>query len=360
MTEYIYLDYAATSPTDERVIEAMADCMRRCFANPSAAYAFAGEARREQRLTRRFFAKTLHCDPAELFFTSGGTESNNWAAQLCKGRHAAVSAIEHASVLETVRRCASCVTLIQPNADGVITPEAVEAALCPDTALVSVQWANNETGVIHPIAEISALLKKRRIPFHCDAVQAFGRIPVDASRCDLLTLSAHKFSGPRGAGLLYVRQGVPLPPLLHGGGQEMGQRAGTENTPAICGMRVAAQLTLETLSADSLRERELMQDFQSRLTLPHSIPGANAPRVPGILALHLPGKPSEMVIAKMDAAGICLSGGAACAAQSAEPSHVMCAMGLSDLEARCVIRVSIGRETLPRHLHACADVLNTF
>ena len=354
----IYLDHAATTPADERVIAAMAECMRSAFANPSAVYGEAGLARREQRLARQTIARMLGCDASEIFFTSGGTESNNWAMQLCRGKHAAVSAIEHASVLEAVRACASEVTLIQPDENGVITPEAVEAALRPDTALVSVQWANNETGAIQPIHEIGLMLRKRRIPFHVDAVQAFGHIPVDVSACDLLTLSAHKFYGPRGIGCLYIRQGTPLKPLLYGGGQEMGLRSGTENTPAICGLRIAAEAAEQDMQKRAARERALLADFVSRLRIPFHILAENTSRLPGVLALHLPGKPAEAVIAKLDLAGIAVSGGAACAAHSGEPSHVYRAMGLSPEEALCVIRISIGRNTSPEDLYACADVLN--
>ncbi|MGN0972206.1 MAG: cysteine desulfurase family protein, partial [Aristaeellaceae bacterium] len=243
----INLDHAATTCPEPEVIAAVAECMRDCWANPSAAYQGAAQARRTLLHTRRTLAKLLRCDPAEIVFTSGGTESNNTALRLAAGRHAVASYVEHSSVLEAARLWASDITLVQPNSQGVIHPEAVEAALRPDTALVSVQWANNETGVRQPVEAIGRLLRARRIPFHVDAVQAVGHVPVDVACCDMLSLSAHKFYGPRGAGALYVRQGTPMRPLLAGGGQEGGRRSGTENVPAIAGMGVAADMALSDM-----------------------------------------------------------------------------------------------------------------
>lgn len=356
----IYLDHAATTPADQRVVEAMCLCMREAFYNPSAAYSAAGHARRTQRMARQAVAQLLGCDGGEVFFTSGGTESNNWALQAARGRHAVVGAMEHASVLEAARAYASHVTLVPPDENGVIRPEAVQSALRPDTALVSVQWANNETGVLQPVEQIARVAHSGGALFHTDAVQAFGHVPVHTREIDLLSLSAHKFYGPRGVGCLYVRSGTALPALLYGGGQESGLRAGTENTPAICGLGVAAELAEADLDRRAQRERELMQLFVSLLDgCGARVLGQNAPRLPGVMALWLPGHESEGLIARLDTKGIQVSGGAACAAGSGLPSHVYLAMGLSAREARCVLRISPGRSTTRHQMETAAAALRS-
>ena len=241
-------------------------------------------------------------------------------------------------------------------------PKDVARALRPDTRLISVQYGNNETGVLQPVREIGALARARRIPFHCDAVQAFGHVPVDVRGCgiDLLTLSAHKFYGPRGAGALFVRQGIPLKPLIAGGGQEFGLRSGTENTAAIAGMRAAAEVAQANMHAEAARQRELLSGFVADLR--RRVPdcrllGEGAARLPGIAALLLPGLPSAQAVADLDLMGIQVSGGSACAARSDETSHVYSAMGLCDADARCVLRVSVGRGTTGADLRAAADAI---
>lgn len=352
----IYLDHAATTPVDERVMAEMLRCMRECFANPSAAYGAAGAARREQRLARRQLAQMLGCDTGEVFFTSGGTESNNWAFQAARGKHAVVSAMEHASVLEAARRWAGSVTLVQPDAQGVIHPEAVEAAIRPDTALVSVQWANNETGVLQPVEDIGRMAHSHGALFHTDAVQAFGHVKVSAACCDLLSLSAHKLYGPRGIGCLFVKSGTALSPMVVGGGQESGLRAGTENTPAICGLGMAAGLAQEDMENRAQREQALIDAFAKALPRARML-GKGAQRLPGVAAFWLPGLESEQVIAQLDLHGVCISGGAACASASREPSHVYRAMGLSEREARSVIRISVGRATQMADVLRAAELI---
>ena len=358
----IYLDHAATTPPDESVIEAMNACMRAAWANPGAAYAAAGAARRALRQARCEVAALLNAAPEELLFTSGGTEGNNHALTLAAGGHVVLSAIEHASVLNAARRQGCAVTLVAPDIDGVIQPEAVERALRPDTRLISVQFANNETGVLQPVREIGALARRRRVPFHCDAVQAFGHVPVDVRACsiDLLTVSAHKCYGPRGIGGLFVRTGTPLLPMLAGGGQEFGLRAGTEDVAAAAGFGAAAMLARAELADHVRRERALMDGFIRRLcaVIPDCvILGGCAPRLPGIAAVLLPGLSSEQAIAELDQMGIQVSGGAACAAQSREVSHVYRAMGLDGADARCVLRVSIGRSTTAEDLCRAAEAI---
>ena len=346
----VYLDHAATTAADDRVIDAMTRCMR--MANPSAAYSAAGEGRREMRLARQQIARMLCVDHAGIVFTSGGSEANAWAMSI--SQEAAVSAVEHASILSAAPGAAR----IAVDENGVVTPEAVRRALRPDTKLVSVQWANNETGVLHPIREIYPLVKKHGALLHVDAVQAFGHVPVDASLCDLMSLSAHKLYGPRGAGALYIAPGMRLAPMIPGGHQEMNLRAGTENVPAIAGFGEAARLAAEDLPERAEHERALMAEFIGQLQIPGlRVLGEGAPRLPGVTALYLPNLPSEKAIMKMDLRGFCLSGGAACHAGDGTPSHVYRAMGLSEKDAACVVRVSIGRGTTKQALAACAQAL---
>lgn len=358
----IYLDHAATTKPDPRVIEAMARCMAENWANPSSACAMAGAARRALRMARQTVADMLNARAGEIVFTSGGSEANSQAMTLAAGGHAVVSAIEHHSVLNAAKRRAKDVTLVPPDADGVVRPGAVVAAIRPDTRLISVQLVNNETGAIQPVAEIGRLARARRIPFHCDAVQAFGHLPIDvqAMGIDLLSLSAHKFYGPRGVGALYVRQGVPLAPLIDGGGQEFGLRSGTENVPGICALSAAAALMDADMAARARRERALIDGFLRALG--EAIPGCrplcmDARRAPGIVAVLLPGMDSEKLIAALDMRDIVVSGGAACATAARTPSHVYRALGLDERDARCVVRISVGKDTTEAEMQTAARAM---
>lgn len=356
----IYLDHAATTFAEEAVIDAMARCMRDTAYNASAAYSAAGEARRIHRLCRLQLSSMLGCQAQDIYFTSGGTEANNWAVQSFAGQHAVIAATEHHSILEAARTCGCRVTLVYPDGSGFVSPQAIENALTPETQLICLQAANNETGVIQPVSEVYAIARARGIHLHVDAVQAFGHIPVSAACCGSMSLSAHKLYGPRGAGALYIRPGSPIRPLLSGGGQESGMRAGTENTPAICGFHVAAQMADEDMLLRSGRERSLLAAFVRRLQAcapAIRLLGDGRERLPSVAALLLPGVSSEAVIAALDLQGILISGGAACAARSGTPSHVYTAMGLSAQEAACVIRVSIGRHTSDDDLSAAAEAI---
>ncbi len=356
----IYLDHAATTFPEEAVILAMAECMRETPYNASAAYSAAGEARRIHRLCRRQLGAMLACPPEDIYFTSGGTEANNWAVRAFAGQHAVVAAIEHHSILASVRAAGCRMTLAAPDSSGYTHPEAILAALRPDTKLVCLQAANNETGVLQPYRELYAALHARGIHLHVDAVQAFGHIPVSAAHCDSMSLSAHKLYGPRGAGALYIRSSAAIPPLLHGGRQEGGLRAGTENTPAIRGFDAAARMADEDMTQRDARERALLRDFVSALRAACPairLLGEGRARLPGVAALMIPGLFSERAIAALDLAGILVSGGAACASSDGKPSHVYLAMGLSPAEAACVLRVSIGRHTTAAELSSAAKAL---
>ena len=352
----IYLDHAATTFAEEDVILAMTQCMRETPFNASAAYSAAGEARRIHRRCRNQIARMLSCPPQDIFFTSGGTESNNWAVKSFAGRHAVIAAIEHHSILHAVRAAGCTVTLVQPDETGYISPAAIEAAIRADTKLICLQAANNETGVIQPIGEVYPVAKRHGVHLHVDAVQAFGHIPLSAAHCDSMSLSAHKLYGPRGVGALVIRSGAQISPLLHGGGQESGLRAGTENTPAICGLGAAAELAEKDMAERAVRERALLDLFVKELS-GCDVRVLGGERLPGVMALFIPGHESEKLIAKLGVQGIQVSGGAACAAGSGEASHVYRAMRLSEREARCVLRISAGRCNTPEDMYQAAQAL---
>ena len=360
----VYLDHAATTLPDEAVVEQMTRCLTEAWNNPSSGYFAAGKARKELRLARQALADLLHVRQEELVFTSGGTEANALSLWQAAGKHVVLSAVEHPSVLENARGFDCQVTLVAPDENGVIQPEAVEAAIRPDTALVSVQYANNETGVIHPITEIAKTVKARKLLFHVDAVQAAGQIPLDLEQigADMVSVSAHKLYGPRGAGCLYVRRGTRLRPLLSGGGQENGMRSGTENVPAIAGFGVAAKLAKDDLPQRMQRETSLRLSLEKQLhqAFPScQILGEMADRLPGITAVRFPGVGSEWLIAQLDLMGVQVSGGAACGSHTGQPSHVYRAMGLNVDEADQVIRLSLGRHTTEGHITRLMECLKT-
>ena len=363
MRPEINLDHAATTRPDSAVIRAVCDCMEHCDANPSAPYSAAGAPRREMRLARETLSQMINCDRAEIIFTSGGTEANNLALCQAAGRHVILSAIEHKSVLEAAKLQYCQITQIPPEENGKIDPAKIRAAIRPDTGLISVQFANNETGVLQPVAEIGAIARQHKIPYHCDAVQAFGHVPidVDALHIDLLSASAHKLYGPRGTGFLYIHQQFsPSKPLIAGGGQESTMRAGTENVPAIASFRIAAQLAREDMDARSERLHRFLREFVLALKQKHpeiSEISEQVDRLPGICAIRLPGLPSEKAIAGLDQRGIRVSGGAACATSTPGPSHVLQAMGLSDAEANEVLRISPGRHTTEADLQYAAEAI---
>lgn len=348
MDTVVNLDHAAGTPADERVIAAMTRAMRDAPANPSSAYGGAGRGRRLLREARKILSDGLGCEMQEIFFTSGGSEGNAWALRQAAGKRVALSALEHASVFNAASLWGCRVDVIPADSCGVIRPEAVRRVLTPDVALLSVQYANNETGVLQPVEEIGRVARELHVPFHTDAVQAFGHVPVRVSCCDMATFSAHKLYGPRGVGAFYARQGFPLLPLIPGGGQERGFRGGTENVPGVCGFGVAAELALETLSREARREEALLEPFCQalcRLFPGARVLGEGAPRLPGIRAVYFPGLLAERVVAVLDLRGIWISGASACASRERKASRVYRALGLTEEEALCVVRFSIGRET---------------
>lgn len=356
----IYLDHSATTAVDPRVLEAMAPYWTTIYGNPSSIYGLGRRAAAALEDARRRIARLLNCQPAELIFTSCGTESDNLAlrgvalAAAGRGkRHLITAPTEHHAVVHTVADLAEHfdfeVTWLPVDRYGLVTPADVLAALRPDTALVSIMMANNEVGTIQPIAEIGALLRARGVVFHTDAVQAGGYLPLDieALQVDLLALSAHKFYGPKGVGLLYVRRGVRLLPVQTGGGQERGRRSGTENVPYIVGMARALELAQAEREAETLRLTQLRDRLIAGLTA--RIPGVTltghpTQRLPGHVSVLIPGAEAEAVLIALDLAGIAASSGSACATGAPTPSHVLTALGYTPQEAMSALRLTLGRE----------------
>lgn len=355
--ETYYFDHNATTPMAPEVLKAMEPYWTEHFANPSSTHQLGRIPARALRDARRSVARLLLVsEDSEIVFTSGGTESNNAAIRaalfLAKGKnHIVTSAVEHSSVLKLcreLRREGYDLTEIPVNSQGQMDGKAVIKAIQPETALVSLMLANNETGVIFPIAEIGKRLRERKILFHVDAVQAIGKIPVNVPQLsvDFLSLSAHKFYGPKGVGAHYVRKGINCRPLIFGGSQERGRRAGTENVPAIVGLGAASRMAMEDLKGKNDEVRKMRDDFEAMILreIPDSvISGAQSERIPNTSNIRFEGVLAESLLATLDEKGIFVSSGSACMSGSAAPSHVLLAMGLSDREARTAIRFSFGK-----------------
>jgi len=355
----IYLDYAATAPMRECAIDAMNDVMRQAWGNPSSIHEEGARAKAVLEDARERIAAHLGCRPPEILFTSGGTESDSTAvysaaeAGRYAGRMHIVSAmIEHHAVLRPLERLAQRgfdVTLLPPDRDGIVQAEAVREAIREDTCLVAVMTANNETGAIQPIREIGELCRARGIPFHTDAVQAAGHIPMNPGEigCDTLAASAHKFGGPRGAGFLYVRRGLSFVPFLLGGGQERERRAGTENVAAIAGMAAAFDESLAGAAQENARLTVLRDRLAAGLTrIPKStLNGHPQKRLTNNVNVSFEGVEGEPLLLLLDERGIRASSGAACSAGALEPSHVLTAMGIPSELAVGSLRLTLGPDT---------------
>lgn len=308
----------------------------------------------------------INVRPEEIFFTSGGTESNNWAIRIgCSlpgKKHIVCFSAEHSSVLEPVRRMEQkgySVTYLPPDRNGLLSPAAAEAALRPDTAMLCVQAVNNETGVIQDIDALSQIARSHRVPYFCDGVQSFSHLSQNLHKASLISLSAHKLGGPRGVGCLIVRQPLIPSPMILGGGQEFGSRSGTENLPGIAGFALAAELSCRELGAECFRLeglRTLLEQELRRICPGLEIAGEHAPRS-GILSCRFPGISAEEMVVRLDAAGICASPGAACAARSSKPSHVLLSMGYSPAEASEFLRLSPGGNTTEEDIRRTAAVI---
>jgi len=358
MTErLIYFDHAATTPTEARVVEAMEPFFTERFANASTLYRMGRESERAIDEARETVARRINASGDEIYFTSGGTESDNWAikgAALAledRGRHIITSAVEHHAVLEAcdwLENRGWEVTVLPVSADGLVEAAAVEEAIRDETVLVTIMHANNEIGTIEPLEEIARITRSRDVLFHTDAVQTVGKVPVDVEELgvDLLSAAAHKFYGPKGAGFLYVRKGARIEPLLHGGGHERGRRSGTHNVPGIVGLAKALELSDEAFEANERLDRlarKLWEGISSRAgDLRCNTPFERS--LPGYLNFVADGVEGEAMLLRLDAKGVCVSSGSACATGSLDPSHVLLAIGLPPEVAHGSLRFTLGRE----------------
>ena len=370
----IYLDHAATTPVKPEVLEAMLPYFTEHYGNPSSIYKNAQRNRKAINDARAVVAEHLGAQPNEIFFTSGGTEADNWAVKGIaealkeKGNHVITTNIEHHAVLhpcQYLEKQGFEVTYLEVNPDGLVTAEQVEAVIRPETILITIMYANNEIGTIMPIAEIGAVAKKHGITFHTDAVQAVGHLPIDvhAQNIDLLSLSGHKFYGPKGTGALYIRRGLKLPPLLHGGGQERNRRAGTENVPGIVGLAKAIELAGKNMEAKNAEIKALRDHLIDGII--ERIPfcrlnGHREQRLPNNVNISFEFIEGESLLLLLDLNGIAASSGSACTSGSLDPSHVLLALGLPYEQAHGSIRFTLGENNTREEMDVVLEKLPAF
>jgi len=367
MTRPIYLDYNATTPIAPEVLEAMIPALSETWGNPSSAHLYGREARRAVEIARGRVAALIGAEPDEVIFTGGGTESDNAAvvgvaeALAERGRHVVISAVEHAAVGRACDYLAGRgwqITRVPVDGQGRLEAAAVEAALRDDTTLVSMMHANNETGVLLPIAEIAGITRRRGVVFHCDAAQSVGKLAVrvDELGVDLLTVAAHKLYGPKGVGALYLRRGTPFAGFLRGAAHEAGRRSGTESVPLIVGLGAACELAARELPERTRHLRALRDRLERRLR--ESFPalvvhGGEAERLPNTLYAAIPGVEMADLLARLH--DVATAAGAACRGDKTEPSAVLRAMGVSDELARCTLRLTVGSPTTEEEIDRAAE-----
>ena len=372
MSGQVYLDYAATTFTAPEVVSAMAPYFTQSFGNPSSIYSFSEENRRAIAESRQKVADVIGASRDEIYFTSGGTEADNWALKgvawrnRARGNHVITTKIEHHAVLYAAKFLQENgfeVTFLDVDPEGRVRPEDVAKALTDRTILVSVMFANNEIGTIQPVAKIGALCRERGVPFHTDAVQAVAHVPIDvkAMNIDLLSMSAHKFYGPKGVGALYVRKGIRIENLIHGGGQERGRRATTENVAGIVGLGAAIELTSSRMKESSARIaalRDILIDGVMK-NIPYAkFNGApSGERLPNNANFSFIGIEGETLLLDLDREGVYASTGSACSSGSLDPSHVLMAIGLTHEQAHGSLRMTLGEETTEEHVRHVLEVL---
>jgi len=358
MNKTIYLDNAATTQVYPEVLEAMIPYFTEYYGNPSAIYTFAEEGKRAVDKARRTVAELIHAKPEEIYFTGGGSESDNWAlkataeAYAAKGKHIITSTIEHHAVLHTcayLEKQGYEITYINVDENGKIKLDELEAAIRPDTILISIMTANNEIGTIQPVAKIGEIAHKHGVLFHTDAVQAFGHIPLDMEEMhiDMLSASGHKMNGPKGIGVMYISKGVKILSFIHGGAQERKRRAGTHNVPGIVGMGKAAELAKNTMAERSAKETELREHLIERVLkeIPYTrLNGDRTDRLPNNVNFCFRFIEGESLLILLDQAGICGSSGSACTSGSLDPSHVLLAIGLPHEIAHGSLRLTLSEK----------------
>ena len=367
----IYLDNAATTRTAPEVVEAMLPYFTEYYGNAGSIYGLAGESRKALLRARETIAGTLGAEANEIYFTAGGSESDNWALKAVfeawqdKGRHIITSRIEHHAVLHTceyLEKMGARVTYLDVDSEGLVDPGQLERAIRPDTILISVMAANNEVGTIQPVKEIGEIAAAHGILFHTDAVQAYGHLPLAVQEChiDLLSASAHKFNGPKGAGFLYVGKKAGIRSFIHGGQQERGRRAGTENVPGIVGMAAAARRAHEHMEEREQKERMLRDYLIGRIEaeIPDvALNGHRIRRLPNNVNFSFAGMEGETMLIMLDMAQICASAGSACTSGAVDPSHVLLAMGLSKERARGSLRLTLCEENTREELDTVVEEL---
>ncbi|MBE5997535.1 MAG: cysteine desulfurase [Lachnospiraceae bacterium] len=366
------MDNAATTRISRCALRAMEEAAFNCFGNPSARHSYGREAEKVIREARRAVAELMNADPSEVYFTGGGSESDNTILRGAvlsmkkKGKHVITTAIEHHAVLHTLEDMQengiAGITMLPVRENGIIDPEEIRKAIRPDTVLVSVMFANNETGAVQPIRPIGALCRQRGVLFHTDAVQAYSHIPIDVRdmNIDFLALAGHKMHAPKGIGAMYIRKGIQIPPLIRGGGQEHGMRAGTENVPGIAALGAAAREAAEQMESSAERQRVLRDYLIDDLT--RNIPGCvlngdRDRRLPNNVNVSFEGVTGQNLVAALDLRGIAVSAGSACTAGSVEPSHVLMGMGLSRERALGALRLTISGETTEKEVREVSAVL---
>lgn len=367
----IYLDNAATTRTKPEVVEAMLPYFTENYGNPSSVYTFAGQNKAAVTAARETIAKSINAQTQDIYFTAGGSESDNWALKAAmeaykdKGNHLITSKIEHHAILHTceyLEKQGCEVTYIDVDENGVVDLEQLEAAIRPTTVLISIMYANNEIGTIQPIRQIGKIAKEHGVLFHTDAVQAYGQLPIDvvSENIDMLSASAHKLNGPKGIGFLYIRKGLKLRSLIHGGGQERKRRAGTENVPGIVGFGKAAEISHETMEQRTRIEAGLRNYLIKRVLaeIPYTrLNGHSSVRLPNNANFSFQFIEGESLLIMLDMKGICASSGSACTSGSLDPSHVLLAIGLPHEIAHGSLRLTLSDETTLEDIDYTVDQL---
>ncbi len=371
MDKLIYLDHAATTAARPEVVEEMLPYFSEKYGNPSSIYGLSAQSKEAVEKARRIIGDSLNTDAANIYFTAGGSESDNWAlketarAYSGKGKHIITTKIEHHAILHTcefLEREGYEITYVNVDENGIVDVRDIEKAIRDDTILISVMFANNEIGSIQPIKEIGALAKERGILFHTDAVQAYGQIPIDVEdmNIDMLSASGHKLNGPKGIGFLYIRKGIKIKNLIHGGGQERGRRAGTENVPGIVGLGKAVSIAMATMDERIQKESEL-RDYmieQVLVAIPYTrLNGHRTKRLPNNINFSFQFIEGESLLIMLDMAGVCASSGSACTSGSLDPSHVLLAIGLPHEIAHGSLRLTLGYENTKEDMDYVIDKL---